>query len=218
MSDYTFHWDENGNDTQTFMLGNIHQNNKDDVYGSNYILKGCIPGVPYSIQASITNALTGESSDYNANEGNHVWFESNISELSFTKDYANLINLTLNGVSSTEINVNVTHTLDSYTELSTYTMRYELFAESTNDSKCVNSFEATMSTFDKDLDFPIAGLLPETEYDIYCSLIVNPNDNVHNEWYYVYTHKHIGIVNTTRNLNIVFDNPDLAEEFNQVLS
>jgi hypothetical protein len=213
MTDYTFHWDENGNDTQTFILGNIHQDNKDEVYGSSYILKGCIPGVPYSIKASLTNALTDESSEYNANEGKHVWFESNISELSFTKDYANLINLTLNGVCSTEINVNVTHTLDSYTELSTYTLRYELFAESTTDSKCVNSFEVTMSTFDKDLDFPIAGLLPETEYDIYCSLIVNPNDNLHNEWYYVYTHKHIGVISTPVTGDSYFDNQDLADEF-----
>jgi hypothetical protein len=211
MTEFNFFWDVNGNDTQTFMLGNIQQHNKDEVYGSNYIVNDCIPGIPYSIQATITNALTDESSEFSANEGKPVWFESNISEISFTKDHANLINFTLSEVSGTEINVNVTHTLNSYPDLISYTLKYELYAESICDPQCVTTYDLAVTEIDQ--YFPISELTSNTEYDVYYSLLVNPNDSLHNEWYYVYTHQHIGVISTPVTGNIHFDNQELANEF-----
>jgi ribosome-associated toxin RatA of RatAB toxin-antitoxin module len=211
MSENIFYWDENGNDTQTFFLGNIHQYNKDQVFDSTYILKNCTPGIPYSIQATVTNALTDESSEFIANEGNLIWFESNISEISFTKDHANLINFTLNEVSACEINVNVTHTLQSYPDLISYTLKYELYTESSTDSQCVSTYHLDFNETDE--NFPISNLASNTEYNVYYSLLVNPNDNIHNEWYYINTHQHIGVINTPITGNLHFDNQELEEEF-----
>ena len=102
-----------------------------------------------------------------------------------------LIDISVNTVLADELSIEVSHTLDSYPDLEAYTFRYEFFAEdyTSGNVNSVSTYELT--TTETEQLFPMVGLQSNTAYDVYCSIAVNPNDGVHNEWYYVQSHQFV---------------------------
>ena len=217
MSHHHFVWDTSGDATQVFDFGNIQQSNKNSVYDSTYTVTGFVPGVPYKISATATNVRTDESSVLAVNEGDTVWFESNIDAISFDKETAQDIYITVEEVLDTEILIRVSHNLHrNYNdEIDQYTIRYDFFAEANDEVHSISTY--VLSTSETEQDFPFVGLSPNTSYDVYHSIVVNPNNGHQDGWYYVCSHKLLSSIHTTATRTIRFDQPELEQLFNATI-
>lgn len=211
MTEHTFQWDTSGSDAQTFDLVSIHDGNKDAVFGSTYTVTGFVPGVPYKITATATNIRTDESIVFTPNDGDTVWFESNIDHLSFTKEHANTIDLSIDKIMSNEISIRVSHTLESYNDIENYTIRYDFFAEADGHTQSVSTYELSMTETEQ--VFPLMGLTPSTTYNLYYSIVVNPNNGSQDGWYYATSHTWLSTFHTFTVKNVEFDNPEIQQLF-----
>jgi hypothetical protein len=216
MSDHRFVWDTSGDATQVFDFGNIQRSNMNSVYDSTYTVTGFVPGVPYKISATATNVRTDESSVFAVNEGDAVWFESNIDTISFDKEMAQGVDITVDTVLDTEISIRVSHALDGYgEEIDKYTIRYDFFAEANDEVHSISTY--VLSTSETEQEFPFVGLSPNTSYDVFYSIVVNPNNGHQDGWYYVCSHKWLSSIHTTATRTIHFDQPELEQLFNATI-
>jgi hypothetical protein len=200
MSIQTFQWNVTGDDTQSFVLGNIRQINKQQIFDTTYAIENLQPGVPYTMTANIKNRYTNETTSYNpmntGNIGETIWFESNIDGLLFTKEHSKLYNIVPIGYENDNIIIEISHDMpveyiDGFSDTK---FKFDIFAEPQNSpspSICLNTYE--MESNNSYSEFAITDVESNLQYNIYYSMLVNENDT---KWLYMHSHVYVGNIQT----------------------
>jgi len=203
MTEITFQWDPEGSSTQEFSLGLVNNFNKETVESTTFVIENLTPGIPYALTANVTNMRTNQTASFET-LSDTVWIESNIDELVFTKEHATLCSVTAFSEND-QIAVHVSHDFDDtnlQSLLGEYRLKYEFFVETTDDVQGFQTYELTVAESDE--IFPLSGLIPDTTYAIYYSLLVSPGEG----WYHVDVHKFVGNVSfssTDRGMDSIDD-------------
>jgi len=190
MTEKVFQWNPNGPNTQEFSLGVVDNTNKQRMEETVYKVENMTPGVPYAIHANVLNIRTNQYVTFDE-ISDSVWIESNIDQITFTKDHSRQFNITATN-DNNQVVVRITHTLthpDLLSLFETYHFKFDLFFETESDRQCFQTYETRIE--DTDEYFPIPDLISGNEYNVYYSLLVKPGNDT---WYYVDVHQHVGQV------------------------
>lgn len=195
MTEKVFQWNSTGPSVQEFTLGVVNNENKSQMESMTFVVENLTPGIPYSLNANVLNIRTNQHTIFDT-FSDTVWIESNIDSLAFTKDHAKSFVIDATDHAN-QIVVHIAHSLnhlDVRTLFETYRFKFDIFAESTTDTQCFQTYDITIA--ENAESFPLPDLVSNVEYGIYYSLLVNPGEQ-DDSWYHVTVHKYVGTISFT---------------------